>query len=72
METDAETHSQTLSEASGFLQKMGRKDFISQKVKSNTENLQNQLTWAHRGSQRLKYQPEILHQSDIIYYSYVA
>jgi hypothetical protein len=45
-------------------------------IKTTTKNVQNQLTWVHRGSQRGNYQPRSLHGTDLdplhMYYSCVA
>ena len=35
-------------------------------------NLQNPLTWTHKGSQRLNHQPEIMHGIDLDSYTYVT
>ena len=66
LETDVETHSQTLGRAWGILRKRGRND-LQEPERSSTEtrNLQNQLTRAHRDSQSLSHQPESMHGTDL-------
>lgn len=50
METDTETHSQTLGEAWGNLVEDGEKGLKEpERTRTLQANLQTQLTWAHRG-----------------------
>lgn len=54
----------TLGRTWGVLQKRGG-DCRSQRGQRQQDNPQNQLTWAHRGSQGLNQQPGSLHGIDI-------
>ena len=56
LETDAETHEQTLSRAGGVLWKTGLRELKGSRTRP--EDLQSQLTWAHGASQKLNYQPK--------------
>ena len=59
MERDVKAHSQTLGKAWGTRWKR-REEGLKEPEGSRTpqENLQNQLTWAHRGSEKPNCQPE--------------
>ena len=62
MNTDAETYNQTLVGAWEILWKRGRKDWRSQRDQGHHKKTYRQLTWIHRGSQRLNHhQPESMH-----------
>ena len=41
-------------------------------VKDTTRNLQNQLTWAYGGPQRLTHQPKRMHGKNVGAYTYVT
>lgn len=65
MEIDVETHSQTLCRAQGIIQKR-KKDCRSQRNQvQHHKNPQNQLTTAHRGSQRMNQQLRTVHGTDL-------
>jgi hypothetical protein len=50
MEADTEIHNQILNRAWGILWKSGKKGLKDPEgSRTPLENLQNQLTWAHRG-----------------------
>lgn len=63
METDVETHSQTLGRAWGILMRGRERSEGARRSRAPQQNLQNQLTWAYRGSQRRNLQPGSLHGS---------
>jgi hypothetical protein len=69
METDEETHSQTLVRAQGVLCKSWRwRAGLGEPEGPRTpqEDIQSQLTWAHGGgSQRLNHQSKSMHSLDL-------
>lgn len=66
METDSETHKQTLGEPQDILQKRRWRIMEAIEVKDTTgKHTQSQLTWARGGSQRLTLQPENLYGTDL-------
>lgn len=64
--TDAETNSQTLGVAWGILWKRGWKDWKSQRGRGYHKKTYTQLTWAHRGLQKLNQQPNSMHGMDLV------
>jgi hypothetical protein len=66
METDAETHSKTLSGFWGNPVGEGGEGLKGPKGSSiPQESLQNQLTWAQRGLWKLNCQPESMHRMEL-------
>ena len=57
METDAQTHSQTLGRAKGILKRGGGRPVGARRTKDTRRNLKNQIPLVHRGSWRLNHHP---------------
>ena len=64
METDAETHSQTIGRAQEVLWKSGEGRIKRARGVKDTTRRQTQLTWAPWGSQRLNHQPKSMQRLD--------
>lgn len=67
METDVHTHSQTSGGIWGLFGRVGgrtlnsKEDSVIEGSGTPQENLKNQQTWAHEGTQRLNHQSKCMH-----------